>query len=448
MNNRIKALQEQAGAKTKEIRALLDTAGKENRAITTEENTKLTGIEAEIADLQTTIDAEMRSFAAEARRSPRENLSKREVGDLDSFDMRKFLRHLAGEGEPLEGIELEMVQEGAAERRSSGQNLGSGLMLPRKLLQRASVGYERRDMTATGTTSVTLDQGGMTIATEKKGLLDALYNAQVLREAGAQFMTGVVGNFDWPRYVAGANQAHKAENVAADETSPTTLMKSFTPHRLPTYVDLSDQLLMQSSENIEMVVRRNLLEQTGALIEGFAIHGTGNSNQPEGILATTGIGDVAMGTNGGLPTLAKLVALKSKISFANAMRGSVHWLSNWHVAGELELTPRIASTDSRTLWDSENPSGRLLGFTPLWTNSVSNTLSKGSSGAVASPLIFGNFADLVMAFWSGISFEIVRDKTLAIAGMRTLVLSVYYDAGVIRPASFAAIKDMLTTSVN
>ena len=43
----------------------------------------------------------------------------------------------------------------------------------------------------------------------------------------------------------------------------------------------------------------------------------------------------------------------------------------------------------------------------------------------------------------GVSLEMIRDKTNAISGLYTLVASTYYDGGVVRPKSFAAMLDAL-----
>ena len=41
-------------------------------------------------------------------------------------------------------------------------------------------------------------------------------------------------------------------------------------------------------------------------------------------------------------------------------------------------------------------------------------------------------ADFVKAFWSGASFELLRDVSLAVAGMYRLYVVLYYDGEVVR----------------
>jgi HK97 family phage major capsid protein len=433
---RLKELMEKRDAKAKEANAITQKAVAENRTTyTAEERAKIEALQAETEDIQATVAIETRQLIIEAQRTPFTSLSGGETRDLDTFDLGKAIRSIVY-GQPLDGIEKEMCDLGRAEARAAGIQ-GSGLMLPQMLVQ-------RRDMTATVGTD--LQYGGNLVATQKMGILDALFNGLVLREAGATILTGLTGNFDWPAYVAPSAFAHKTEIEGSSEGAPETSMVSFSPKRLPGHIYISDQLLAQTGNVIEQVVRRNLIEQLSSQVEYFAIHGTGTT-MPKGILATTGIGNVAAGTNGAVPTWTHVVAVASKVSQQNAARGTLHYLTNAWVEGQLKSTAKVASSDSRMILDDIN-GGLLNGYKPLFSNNVSHILTKGSSGAVCSPLIFGQFVDLVMAFWSGIEIDLIRDVTTAIAGKRALVFNLYHDANVVRPVSFSACKDLLTTAVN
>lgn len=441
--NRLKDLQEKRGAKLKEAAALIDKATAEKRELTAAENETLATLHGETENLATGILNETRQLALSGQRLP--TLSEQEKRDIGSFDFQKLLRHMHENARGVrtgafDGIEAEMIQEGEKEAREAGIR-ASGIVLPRILVRRNPLGgVERRDMTATGTTSTAGDQGGMTIATTKSGLLDDFYNASVIRQAGATVLEGLVGNLDLPRLTAGTAPAAKAENAAADEVTPLTAMLSLTPNRLPAYVDISERLLMQSSAAIEAVLRRNLTAQMSAVQEAAFFHG-GGTNEANGIAGTSGIGSVVGGTDGLAPTWAHIVALETAVDTQNALLGSLHYVSNGQIRGKLKTTPKVASTDSLMLLDDRN-SGLLNGYTPLWTNAVSRTLTKGSS-SLASAIFFGNFADYYVGYWSGISLEMVRDKTNAISGLYTLVASAYYDGGVVRPKSFAAMLDAL-----
>jgi HK97 family phage major capsid protein len=437
MKNRLKELSEERGAKLKTLTELQTKATAEKRSFTAEEGSSFDKIAGEIEGIDTQLLREVRAVSLASQQAPA--LSRGEERDLGRFDYQKLMNHLhrsaRGMTSQLDGFELEMVQEGEREARSADVRAG-GLILPRILVRRGA--RENRDMTATGQTSVAGDQGGMTIATTKQGLLDDFYNASVMRLAGATVLEGLQGNLDLPRLTAGTASAAKAENAAADETSPLTAMLSLTPNRLPSYIDISERLLMQSSAAIEAVLRNNLTAQMLATQEAAFFHGSG-TNEANGIAGTSGIGDVAGGTNGAAPTLAHLLELESDVDGTNALLGKLHYISNGQIRGKLKATPKVASTDSKMLLDDN---GLLNSYVPFFTNAVSRTLTKGSS-SVASAIFFGNFADYYIGYWSGISLEMVRDKTNAISGLYTLVASAYYDGGVVRPKSFSAMLDAL-----
>ena len=442
MSLKLKELNEQRGAKSKEARAIITTATTANRDLTADERSKVSALHTEVENLDANIEIQVRQLAIESRNGPK--LSDSEERNVSRFDTGKLLRHLhrsakGVHGQALDGIEAEMIQEGEREARAAGIQAG-GIMLPRILVRRQSRdGVELRDMTASGTTSVTGDQGGMTIATEKRGLLDDFFNASVIRQAGATVLEGLVGNLDLPRLAAGTAPAKKAENASADEVSPTTAMLSLSPKRLPAYIDISERLLNQSSVAIEAILRTHITNQMLAIQEAAFFHG-GGTNEANGIAGTSGIGSVAGGTNGAAPTLAHIIGLETAVDTTNALLGNLRYISNGQIRGKLKSTAKVASTDSRMLLDSD---GLLNGYQPLFTNAVSRTLDKGSATGVCSAIFFGNFSDYYVGYWGGVSLELVRDKTNAISGLYTLVASSYYDGGVVRPKSFAAMLDAL-----
>jgi HK97 family phage major capsid protein len=426
--NRIKQLNEQRGAKLKEA-AALSTDKAEDRS-------KIEALHSEIEGIDSAIVIEARQLELAGQKPI--NFSEGEKRDLAKFDYGTLLRQLhrgaKGHSMQLSGIEAEVLAEGEKEARASGIESG-GIFLPRFLVRG---NLERRDVSATGGTNG--DQGGNTIQTNKAGLLEDFFNASVLRQSGATVLEGLVGNLDIPRLVADTTKPlKKTENEAAAEYTPTTAMLSLNPNRLPAFIDIGEQLLKQSSSAIEAILRSTLTNEMLAVQEAAFFHGGGTS-EANGIAGTSGIGSVAGGTNGLAPALSHIVALETAVDTANALLGNLRYISNGQIRGKLKQTPVVASTDSRMLLDGNN--GLLNGYQTAFTNAVSRTLTKGSS-SVASAIFFGNFADYWIGYWGGISLEMIRDSANAKVGQYTLVAAAYYDGGVVRPKSFAAMLDAL-----
>ena len=438
---KLKEANEMVGALKKEIRTYLDSDAR--KAIPDKENDpKLKELEGKFTAAQADLDAEIRQQAREGNPAP--VLSDRERRDVDRFDIGKVLRSMVrsmkGAASGIDGIEAEMLAEGEKEARAADCG-ASGLMLPRMVVRRVDLRTERRDSTTLSATGGTdLQYGGSTIQTDKGGLYDAFFDASVLRKGGATVIEGLSGNLDLNKLTAGTVPVKKAEGVGAVQTSPTTSLLSLNPNRLPVFVQLSGRLLMQGPAAINAWIRRNVETQLNAVAEKAYFHGVG-TDEPEGIFHTTGIGNVIGGTNGGAPDYDDIVDLETAVDVENANVGVLHYFTNGRVRGKLKKTVSASGTDSRRVWADVLAADA----NPLVTNAISHTLTKGSSGAVCSALGYGNIADYIMAFWGAMSIELLRDVANAKVDEYTLVLAIYHDGGVIRPVSFAAMLDALTT---
>ena len=85
----------------------------------------------------------------------------------------------------------------------------------------------------------------------------------------------------------------------------------------------------------------------------------------------------------------------------------------------------------------------LNGFPIFMTTNVPSDLTKGS-GSSLSALFFGNWQDLLLAFWSGVDIVVDTATLSNIGGLR---LNFFQDVDVTcrHDESFAVIKDMVTT---
>ena len=361
--------------------------------------------------------------------------SEAEHRALDEFSVARAVQ-LLSEGRSLDGVEAEMAQEGRNEAAGAGIEVeGRSVMFSAKALKNR----ESRDMTADSGTSG--NQGGMTIETQKLGLLDAIFNALVFQKLGATFLTGLTGNVDVPRLVAGTTPTGKAENAQATEQSPTTAQVSFSPKRLPTVIEVSNKLMKQSNvQGLDAVLRRYLVAQLSSAMESQFINGAGTVGA-EGILQTTGIGSVVGGANGAAIDWQDIVDLEEAVDQDNLISDMCKYLTNGKVISKLKTTPRVASTDSVMLLDPT--SNELNGYAIERTNNVPRTLTKGS-GSSLSAMLFGHFPDYWVTQWSGIEF-LINPYSKDDYGLTRINAAVYYDGHAIRPESFAAMSDIVTT---
>lgn len=438
---RLKQLQEQRGAKVKEASAIVTLARTENRSLTPEQTAKVEGLQTDVDGIDKTILVEARQLAQESSAAAQQQAHEaREL--TESFSVGRMLRCMANE-EKLDGAEAEVAQEGIREANLAGVPVKKGaVMIPMfaaRQLRNRQLRREQRDLTATSGT--TLQYGGMTIQTDVTPVYEAFFDRSVVRSLGATVMEGMTSNLDLPRIVKDTAALKKTENEAATEASPTFAKLALSPNRLPSYVEVSNQLFKQSNSAIEAVVRSYLFNDLNAVMEKGIISGGGTS-EPVGITQTSGIGSVAGGTNGAAPTWTHIVNLEREVDVDNALLGNLHYLFSGKVRAKLKTTARISSTDSMFILDGREGIGNLNGYTYGVTNACPDTLTKGSASGTASAIIFGNFADLIVAFWGGIEF-MLNPYSLDTTGLTRISAAAYYDAGVVRPVSFAAMLDAL-----
>lgn len=344
------------------------------------------------------------------------------------YSLHKAIRqHMAGK--VLDGIEGEMHQEAVNEARQSGLSL-EGVGLPSSFVQ---LGRNQRDLTV-GTTTA----GGHTVATDLGGLIPILNPNPVVIGLGAQVLDGLVGNLDLPRHNTQGAASWLAENGAASEGDDAFNKISLTPHRLARITEISKQLLAQSSIGVEAFTRKSLEDAISIALDVAAINGSGSSNQPTGVLNTSGIGSVAGGTNGLIPTWGNIVALETAAETANALMGNLNYLSTPGVKGALK-TALKASGVSGYIWSEDNT---LNGYRAIASNNVPSTLTKGSASGICHAVIFGNWNELIIGQWAGVDIT-VDPYTKAEQALVRMVVNTYWDIALRHPASFAAMKDAL-----
>ena len=320
---------------------------------------------------------------------------------------------------------------------------------PRGVMVPDEVFYGSRAFTPrTRTMTVgTANAGGDLVATQLLAdqYITALANQPQVELLGARMLTGLVGNVAIPRETAGLAPTWAGEATDAANSQPTFDQPNMTPHDLSVNVAISRRLLQQSTPAVDALVRTDIARYLNIGVDAAAISGSGSSNQPLGILNTSGVGVVSLGTNGAAPTWAALTECVEGVAAANALAGNLGWLTNGSVMGTLMRTPYVSSYP-RYLWeqDPRDPTaGVIAGYTARVSNNCPSNLTKGS-GSSLSALIFGNWQEVLIGVWGGVDLIVdpysqSRQGTLNITAWRTC------DVLVRHPVSFDVIVDAITT---
>jgi len=318
------------------------------------------------------------------------------------------------------GFELEVSKELA--KKQSRQP--KGFFVP-------DFGWQTRTVsTAAG---ATFGAGSNIVPEDYRGdrFIDALISTSILGQVGATVLNGLQGNVAIPKISTSTAAAFIAEGGSVGNNEPDFAQVTMTPKLLANKVAVTRELMIQSDPSVEQLIRNNMVRIFAAKIDNVALKG-GGSNEPTGILGTSGIGDVSSGGTSGNANLTygNVVDIMTEVSQDNALLGNLRWVTHPAVVGKLMQTLVAASTDSRMIMSGPDS---MMGY-PV----VQTTQAPSSS---PYSLIFGNFADLYVGFFSAL--DVLVDP-YGSAGTATTNLYFYQDCdiAVAHAESFAAAQDV------
>ena len=189
------------------------------------------------------------------------------------------------------------------------------------------------------------------------------------------------------------------------------------------------------------LIRNDFVALLADAIETAAINGSGSSNQPTGILNTSGIGSVAGGTNGASPTLDHLLDLKKEIAVDNAYVATCGFLTNAKVESVLGKLKDSQGQYFLSLYGAELSRSQIAGRRFEVSNNVPSNLTKGS-GSNLSAVVYGNFSDLLIGLFGTLEILVnpYTDFAKGTTGIRALQS---IDIAVRHAESFAAMQDAI-----
>ena len=301
--------------------------------------------------------------------------------------------------------------------------------------------------------------GGNIVATDLRAddFIEALRNNTVMVNLGVQVLSGLIGDVAIPRRSGVASTGYlSSETTAISQAESTFDQISMTPKTLASLSKFSRNMLIQATPGIEDLVRRDLSDGINLGIDLGILNGSGSSGQPTGIMNTSGIGSVAIGTNGGAITLEKIVDLETAIMEDNAgvNADNIAYVTNAKVMGALKKLRAGGSTtgDGAFLYNADLSAigrgatpGVLNGYPVAMTNQVPSNLTKGSSSGVCSAVVMGDFSQAILGlFGGGIEVTVGEDSDDFSKNLTSVKAVVAFDVAVRHAQSFAAIKDVTT----
>lgn len=379
----------------KRCKELVETVQTEIREMTEEELKEFEDAKEEIIELNSELEAlkeKLKQYEIPADEAEEANNKRNKTNKLmKEFKLVNAINSIVN-NKPLSEEDRNYIAEGEKEMRDAGLNYAGQIQL------RAAI------------EAGTATHGSEAIAEEKLPILEAIKNNLVLSEAGATFMTGLRGDVSIPVY-NGSNVAWAGETGAATDGAGTFSEVNLTPKRLTAFIDISKQMLNQSSDDIEAMIRRDIANAISQKLESTVL-GTaaGSTTQPAGIFS------VSSAVTSGVTSYAKVLELEE--GFEGKNYGNKVWLVSPKSKSALKAKDKGTDTGNYLI-----SNGELDGYKVIC-----------SANIPANYIAFGDFSDLVVAQWGAIDLTI-DPYSQATNGKIRLVVNAYFDAKLRRASS-------------
>ena len=325
--------------------------------------------------------------------------------EIKRFSFVRALNYLASPGDATARRGAEFEIEVGLEAAKQYERSSNGIVVPNEVL--------RRDLTV----GVAADGGNLVDDVLLSGsFIDILRNKLALANAGMTTLTGINGNISIPRQTSAATAYWVGENSSPTESQQAVDQVNLSPKTCGAFVDYSRRLLLQSSIDVESMVRNDIAAQIALELDRVGINGSGSSNQPQGIINTSGIGSQSLTSFG---TFEEYIGMETDVAVANADAGNLRYIINASARGALKSTEKATNT-AQFVYENDEING--------YPVTVSNQLANNDA-------LFGDFSMLIMAMWSGLDLT-VDPYAGATAGTVRIIALQDVDFAVKQPGAF------------
>lgn len=314
------------------------------------------------------------------------------------FSILQAINSIAS-NQKMDEISSQIVSRGMQEMRAAGLSFNGQIQLPVSELQ------SRANVTVTS-------EGEDIIATQLFDIVTPLREKNVLVQAGAKFLTGLKSDIQIPLMTA-ANVAWATEVANATDGAPTFSNITLSPCRLTSYINLSKQLLVQDTLDVENVIRQDLIKAINHKLEATILGDAAGviGQQPAGMLYNVTPEEVS--------DYAGISAIEADVECNNVFGDNLKWVVNPKFKAALRSLSLGGNVAANLYVNNE-----IAGTPALSTGHLADNLA-----------IYGDFSNLVIGQWGAVDIT-VDPYTLSAQGMIRLVVNCYFDAKVIRPEAF------------
>ena len=304
---------------------------------------------------------------------------------------------------------------------------------------------------ATGSGLTTADE---LVATNllASSFVDLLY-AESAVLAYASMMTGLTGgNLSIPVFSTGIAPDATTEVPATTVGSVTPKDPAFgqrelSPKRMYVVGAMSNQAMVQSTPDIEMILRRHLARQSAVYFDRWGING-GGTNEPKGLFKSTApavpsIDGSGTGADGRDADWRFITRAWATVAAQTGLNARTRWVMGPHLAGKLMATEKADNTARFIMDESRDGQGRVLMHGVTVSANVPETLSRGGSGNVLSGTVFGDIRQLLMAGWGSVKIA-VNPYINMDEGYTRIGMERYVDVAVLQEKSLVKCENLIS----
>lgn len=413
-------LQEARATAVVAMRALSDLAETEKRDLNSDEDKKFGDLKKEIGDLDKKI-GRAQTLADAERSAPAILHGRRGDGDLDTELRSRFSLSRAVAGASGLNVDWGFEREVQGDLAKRAGRPAKGIYIPSEV-------FEKRVQAVSSGPA-----GGYIAPTEYRPdqFINALTATSVVRNLGARVLAGLMGDVEIPRETGSPAIGWVGENSALSPSDAAFGMITLTPRHAGALAEWSRNMILQSSPDVEMLLRQMLARDLSLAIDRAAINGQGVL-EPTGVLATSGIQTHAYATD--LFTSTAVAIGKADTENVGARRSFL-------------TTPAVREICLKEL-DGDKlpvPVSAIFHDEPA---TFSNQVPKTLGGGTEHGLIYGDWSELIIGVWSEIDILVNPYESTAYSkGNISIRAMATVDCAVRHPKAFVAVSGVTTSAV-
>lgn len=403
------AIREKRAAKVADMRTLLAKAEAEKRNLSDAEKATFDTLKGEVQTLEG--DEQRATFMQEMeRRQAGDPVGDKAATQLQQRVSVVEVMRAQMEGRALTGAAAEYSQE--AERRTGRKAQGAFVPL---------AALEQR-VTTTGT-------AGELVPTDHRAdqYIEPFRNSLLARKLGVRVLSGLSGNLSVPKHGTGTTVGWVAENSALTASDMTFDEVTLSPKHAGGLCEMSRQLIMQSSPDVEQLARSDLSAMLAQAIDSALILG-GGTNEPDGVLATAGIQTANLATL----SWANVLGMVQKADLVNV--AAVNWIGSTKAKAKLAGTLKASGIAGYLL-----EGGRMADLPAYFTNQVPEKAGSPNTGR----LILGDWSQVLLGIWSELDILVNPYAETAYSKGNVLVRAMStVDIALRHPEAFVVAEDL------